>query len=114
AAANAFDIDAELACRIEDRRADRKMPALARRHEQDQRITDVYAHFTTLPKKPCLGLIDCSRIARKIGSLARQKCRNCFSPPCWVPFSWSVYSGDRGSGIRNTSRPPSPDRSPAR
>ena len=40
-AAHALDIDAERARGIEDRRADGKAPALARRHEQDERILDV-------------------------------------------------------------------------
>ena len=40
AAAHALDIDAELARGVEHRRADRKAPALAGRHEQDERIAD--------------------------------------------------------------------------
>ena len=40
-AADALDIDAELARGIEHRRADRKPPALAGRHEQHERIGDV-------------------------------------------------------------------------
>src|SRR5690606_31875498 len=37
-AAYAFDIDAELARGVEERRADWKAPALARRHEENERI----------------------------------------------------------------------------
>ena len=40
AAADALDIDAERARGVEDRRADGKAAALARRHEENQRIAD--------------------------------------------------------------------------